>query len=307
MKAPFPINPHLTAIAIAYRNSRLIADGVLPRVPVSKQEFKYRLYALADGFTLPNTQVGRTSRPNQIEFGFTEASDFTRDYALDDPIPQADLDNAPDNYDPRAKSAEYVTNLVDLDREKRVADLVFAAGTYATANKATLSGTGQWSHASSNPIKAIMDALDSMVMRPNIAVFGRATFSALIQHASIVKAFNGNSGDTGIATRQFLASLFELEEVFVGEGWLNTAKKGQTASMARVWGKHAAFIFRDSLADASRGTTFGFTAQFGDRVSGNIPDENIGMRGGEFIRVGESVKELVTATDLGYFFQNAVA
>ena len=35
--APFPIDPELTAIAIAYRNGRMIADEVLPRVPVGKQ------------------------------------------------------------------------------------------------------------------------------------------------------------------------------------------------------------------------------------------------------------------------------
>ncbi|HCF5482095.1 TPA: phage capsid protein, partial [Pseudomonas aeruginosa] len=30
--APFPIDPELTAIAIAYRNGRMISDEVLPRV-----------------------------------------------------------------------------------------------------------------------------------------------------------------------------------------------------------------------------------------------------------------------------------
>ena len=40
-KAPFPIIPELTGIAIAYRNRAMIADLVLPRVtPVSKEEFK---------------------------------------------------------------------------------------------------------------------------------------------------------------------------------------------------------------------------------------------------------------------------
>ena len=36
-------------------------------------------------------------------------------------------------------------------------------------------------------------------------------------------------------------------------------------------------------------------------------DPNIGLRGGQRVRVGESVKELVTAPDLGFFFENAVA
>ncbi|MFV9531212.1 hypothetical protein ACNUIM_32135 [Pseudomonas aeruginosa] len=66
--APFPIDPELTAIAIAYRNGRMIADEVLPRVPVGKQEFKYWKYDLAQGFTVPETLVGRKSKPNEVEF-----------------------------------------------------------------------------------------------------------------------------------------------------------------------------------------------------------------------------------------------
>ncbi|MGV8796604.1 hypothetical protein ACV373_31930, partial [Pseudomonas aeruginosa] len=60
--APFPIDPELTAIAIAYRNGRMIADEVLPRVPVGKQEFKFWKYDLAQGFTVPETLVGRCGR-----------------------------------------------------------------------------------------------------------------------------------------------------------------------------------------------------------------------------------------------------
>ena len=60
---PFPITPAMTAVAIAYRNPRLIADEVLPRVPVPLQEFKYLKYTLEDGFTIPDTKVGRKSAP----------------------------------------------------------------------------------------------------------------------------------------------------------------------------------------------------------------------------------------------------
>ena len=86
-KANFQINPALTAIAIAYRNRRLIADEVLPRVGVGKQEFKYRKYDLSEGFTVPNSRVSRTSRPNQVEFSAKELTDSTEDFALDAPVP----------------------------------------------------------------------------------------------------------------------------------------------------------------------------------------------------------------------------
>lgn len=307
-RAPFPIQPELTAIAIGYRNRRLIADDVLPRVPVGKQEFKYLKHAMAEGFTIPDTKVGRTSQPNKVEFSATETTDATKDFGLDDPIPQSDIDNAPPNYDPLGRAVEGLTDLILLDREKRAADLVFAAGNYAAANKVTLAGADQFSDfVGSDPIGTIMDALDAMVMRGNIMVIGRPAFSKLIRHPKIVKAVHGNSGDSGIARREDIAALFELEAVFVGEAFLNTAKKGQAVSLSQVWGKHLSLIYRDRLADANRGTTFGLTAQFGSRIAGATPDRNIGLRGGQMVRTGESVKELITANDLGYFIQNAVA
>lgn len=308
MKAPFPIQPDLTAVAIAYRNGRMIADDVLPRVTVGKQEFKYTKSELAEGFTQHDDTVGRKSKPNQVSWSGTEVTASTDDHALDDPVPQADIDNAPAGQDPRLKSVEFTTNLIVLNREVRTANLVFDPNQYATPNKTTLSGTSQWSDfANSDPVSAILNALDSMVMRGNILTLGRAVATKLFTHPKICKAVFGNNTDAGIVSREQIAQLFELDAVFVGEGWVNTAKRGQTPNMQRVWGKHASLLYRDTLADASRGTTFGFTAQFGTRIAGSIEDKDIGMRGGQRVRAGESVKEVITAPDLGYLFQSAVA
>ena len=309
MKAPFPITAALTAIAIAYRNPRLIADDVLPRVPVGLQVFKYRKFALADGFTVPDTKVGRTSKPGQVEFGFTEVEASTKDYALDDPIPNADVDNAPQGYDPVGRATENITDLIALDREIRVAAAVFNAANYGAVNKVQLAGNDQWdqyAQAASDPIEDIMTALDSMIMRANIMVLGNGVASALRRHPRILKAYNGSTGDTGIVPMAFIKDLFELEAIAVGQGWVNTAKKGQAAVLARVWGNHCSLIYRDSLAGTQDRVSYGVTAQWGDRVAGSISDPDIGMRGGQRVRVGESVEEVILANDLGYFIQDAI-
>lgn len=306
-KYPFILTPELTAVAIAYKNKAMIADQVLPRVPVGSRSFKYSAYPIGESFTIPDTKVGRKGKPNQVEFSATEQTASVDDYALDDAIPNDDIESAPANYDPKGRAVEQITNLIELDREVRAANLVFNPANYGTNNKIVLSGSSQFSDPTSDPIKVIMDALDSMVMRPNIMTIGRAAFSALIRHPKIVKAVLGNAGDSGIARREDIAALFELEGVFVGESFINTARKGQPINMQRVWGKHLSLIYRDQLADSRSGTTFGFTAQYGDRVGMEAPDGDIGMRGGIMVRSGESVKELITAPDLGYFIQNIIA
>lgn len=313
--APFPITPEMMAITIAYRNTKLIADDVLPRVPVGTQEFKYPTYTKAESFTVPDTKVGRKSAPNEVEFSAVETTAKCDDYGLDDPVPQEDIDNAEavsrltgKAYDPLGRANEGLTDLIMLAREIRTAGLVFTAANYPVGNKATLSGTSQWSdYVNSDPAGAIMAALDALIFRPNIMVVGRAVYTKLIMHPKIVAAIFGNNQSAGIVARQQLATLFELDAIYVGEGWVNTAKKGQTPALARVWGKHCSLLYRDLRADTRGGTSFGYTAQWGSRIAGALPDAKIGMRGGQRVRVGESVKELITASDLGYMFENAVA
>ncbi len=311
--APFPTRPDYTAIAVAYRNERLIADDVAPRHPVGAKEFKYFKYRLADGFTIPDTKVGRKSAPNQVEFGADEGTASVEDHGLDDPIPQDDIDAAKNipNYDPMADTTLMLTDTILLAREKRVADLVFDDTQYAAGNKVTLAGNDRWdvNHADSDPVADILAGLDACVMRPNIMTIGRLAWTKLSTHTKMAAAVFKQGSTSGIVTRQMVADLFELDEVLVGEAWINTAKKGQTPVMARCWGKHCALLYRDKLAKPQqRGRmTFAVTGQFGGRIAGTIPDPKIGLKGGQMVRVGEQVKELITANDLGYFLKTVIS
>ncbi|MBN0105652.1 phage capsid protein, partial [Pseudomonas aeruginosa] len=131
---------------------------------------------------------------------------------------------------------EQTTNLILLDREARTSKLVFNPNSYAAGNKRTLSGTDQWSDPASNPLPEITDALDSVILRPNIGVLGRRTATILRRHPKIVKAYNGTLGDEGMVPMAFLQELLELEAIYVGEARLNIARPGQNPSLIWAWG-----------------------------------------------------------------------
>ncbi len=306
---PFPINPKLTAIAIAYKNPdvALIADQVLPRTPTD-QEFKYLKYDLAAGFTVPDTRVGRKSVPTEVDFSATEIIDKVLDYGLDDIVPNEDIRADNQGIDPLGTATAYLTNLVNLARELRAANLVFNTASYGAGLYTTLAGTNQWSDTvNSDPVAAIGDALDVPIMRPNIAVFGQQAWTKLRRHPKIVQAIKNTNQGAGMVSREEFAEFFELQEVLIGQGLANTAKKGQTAVLSRVWGKHASFFYRDRAAGPQAGVTFGMTAQWGDKIAGNIDEPTIGLKGSQRVRSGEQLKEIITAPDVGYFFQNCVA
>lgn len=166
-----------------------------------------------------------------------------------------------------------------------------------------------------DPLSYILNLFDSMLIRPNTAVFGQATWTKLRTHPKIVAAVLNKSGGTGglnaagAANREAIAALLEIDNIFIGSSFSNTAKKGQTASYSRLWGKHASFIKLEKAVKNARSPlpTFALTAQWGDRVAGTIDAPRVGLEGSQIVRVGEHVKELITFQEAGYFVQNAVA
>ena len=314
---PFVIVPSLSAIAVAYKQARLIADAVLPRVGVNTQVFRYLKYGVADQFQMPDTTVGRKSAPNQIDWSSSEQQAAAVDQGLDAPVPNSDIlaweqarqvgTGLVSQASPEARATQLVMQTVQNRREWRAANAVFNLANYGAANKATLSGAGQWSdYTNSDPIPVMLAAFDSMIMRPNNMVMGRLVATKLRSHPKVCKAVFGNNTDAGIVPLRALADLLELEDIHVGDAWVNTAAPGQAAVLGRAWGKHCVAYCRNVDAGPDGGVTFGYTGQWGPQIAGEIVDPDVGLRGGKRIRAGESVVELITANDLGYMWANAV-
>ncbi len=316
MKFPFAPSPQYTAIALAYANKELIADAILPRMTVTERSFKWDLHTKSEMFTIPSTLIGRKGVPNEVEFTAVEQSASVNDYGLGFVVPREDIDAAASKpgLDPLGKHTEGTTELILLDREKRVADKLFNADTYAAGNKVTLSGNDQWSafaQAASDPVEDILAAFEGMLMRPNVAVFGSQVWYQLRRHPKILAAIyptGSNATTGGIATLNQVKEVLEIPTIHIGTAFVNTAKPGQTASYSRIWGKHAAFLHLNPLAGLrGNGISFGATAEYGTRIAMTREDPDIGLRGGVRGKVGESLVELITAPDCGYFFENAVA
>ena len=306
---PFPVDARLTGIALAYSNKNLIADEVLPRVQVGGETFTYMRYKRDQQFTIPNTLVGRKGRPNEVEFGATQEAGKVDDYGLDDVIPNDDIRTAPNGYDPVGQATQGLTDLILLDREVRVARLVFNPETYPTGNKEQLTAGDRWDDPDSDPVEQIMDILETPLARPNVAVFSQKVYDRLRKHPKIVAAANaggGNAAVGGVVSRAALASVLEIERILVGQAYVNSAKPGQDPTLERTWGNHAAFLHINRLANNRQGLTFGFTAQWQDRFSGQIAEQVTGLRGATRVRVGESVGEIITAPDVGYLVQDAI-
>ncbi|WP_319775498.1 capsid protein [Breoghania sp.] len=316
-RRPFVVDPVLTSIAIGYSNpaQAMIADRVLPRVSVGGEAFKWTEFPLGEAFTVPETEVGRKGQVNQVEFSGEERDGSVRDYGLDAPVPQSDIDVAAaaraqgrSNYDPEQHATVMLTKLVELDREVRVATRVQDPASYAAARRVALAGTDKLSdYANSDPIGVLDAAIDgTLIYRANTLVMGQPVWAKIKRHPKLVNAVKGNLTEEGIITKEQLADLLDIKEVLVGEAFVNTARPGQEAVLARAWGNSISALYIDPTARPEGEITYGFTAQFGTRVAGRIEDEDIGLQGGHRIRSGERIREVICAQDVGYLIQTPI-
>lgn len=308
--SPFPISKDLSSIALAFENKRFIADEALPRFPVDQMNYSYALYDFEEGFRLVDDAVGRRSRVNEVEFHAKEVESKTLDHALDDVVPGYDTAQYRGSGNRlHARTAERITNMIALNREKRVADLLFNQSIYPDENKLVLSGTDSWTDFdNSDPVEIITEALDTPVMRPNTAVIGRKLYSPLSRHPVIMKSVNATSGDKGVATRQAIANLFELDNLFVGEGfYVERPNSSLARTPLRLWGASMALYYLDQIGGPNENPSFGFTAEYDNRVVGKFFDNLVGARGAWRIRVSESVDEQISAPRLGYLIEDPIA
>ena len=311
-------DPQRTGISLAYTNKQLIADEVLPRVQVGQHEFAWNRFPLANRFTIPDTIMGRSGEANTVEFGITRETGMVEDHGLGCNTPQIDVEQGQlIGYNPLDGNALMLTELLLLRHEKSVADKVFNLNTYPAANRATLSGTSQFSHASSTPYDTIMNALESVLMRPNLIVLNRPGLVALRKHpqitAMVATTGSGNSETSNAAgkpaTNEQLAELFEVDRVIAGNSRVNTAGFGETPSLAPCWGKHMAMLHVNPNVVSAVGQqiTFGFVAEKGTRAAYSEFEPRKGRDGSTYQRVAETKKPIICASDVAYFLQDIIA
>ena len=313
MPAVFTQIGELQAVAEMYQNDNHIADLILPRVRVNSTTYRFKRYPTESRFTLPQTLVGRMSTPRRIQDRWKEDSGVIKDYGLDHPIPMQDMRDARANgVDMRLSATNYLTQLVKLDREIRVANMVFDVANYASGLSATLGAGTQFSDASSSPLTVIGDALLEPLVRPNIMVLGVDSWKNLRRHPEIIEAIRGvsfgNAAQKGFVTNAQVADLFDLDRVLVGDARVNTAGVGLTPSYSRVFNDSCALLhINGSVASPlDQIVTWGYTVEFETIVAGQIEDADLGLHGGVRVRVGESVNEQLVAPSAGYLFLDTV-
>lgn len=306
------INRPLTNISVAFMQdaNEYVADKVFPRVPVDKKSDSYFIYdkeAFARAIAAPRSGATQSAGGG---YDVSTATYNCLQKSFHKDVPQDVAANMDAPLSAERDATEFVSRALLLQREVDFANKFFAAS--AWTNSATLSGTTQWSHASSDPINAVKAAIRTVqkacLVKPNTMVVGPEVFDYLAEHPDLVDRYKYTDAKT--LTSEMIAKLFGIDRLLVGEGVQITSVEGQTDTTGYIFGKHAMLVYaapRPSLLMPSGGYTFTWNA-FGNEYGAKIDKFNMReLNNAQRIEGDMAYDMKIVAPDCGYFFTDAVA
>ncbi len=316
------IDRAMTNISVAYLQdaSAFIADKVFPIVPVRRQSDVFYVYNKGD-FMRDEAQVrGAGTESAGGDYGVAASDPYhCRKHAFHYDVTEEERANYDEPLNADTDATEFVSQKMLIRREMEWASKFFKTGVWGTEITGATSNpsSGQaikWNLATSNPILDITNAAVQMASetgyRPNTLVLSPFAFNALKNHEDILDRIKYTQ--KGIVTTDLLATLFEVQHVYVAWSVVNSAAKGATDSVSFIMGKHALLCYANpspALRKPSAGYIFAWTGLEGAGAYGNrivrLPMDVLGL-GTERIEGEIAFDAKKICGDLGVFFKDIV-
>lgn len=315
------IDRALTNMSVAYIQdaNNFIADKVFPIVPVKRQADLYYIYEAGDFFRDEARVRGAISESAGGDYDLKSDTYYCKKYAFHKDVSPEERVNYDEPLDADKDAQIFVTQKMLIRREVEWASSFFRPGVWSNEISGVESSPSDnqavyWNLDTSNPINDITTASVKMAsrtgFRPNTLVLSPYVFNALKNHYDVLDRVKYT--ETGVVTTSLLASLFEVDNVYVAWGVVNSAAKGESNNIDFIMGKNALLCYSNpnpSLRSPSAGYIFAWTGLEGAGAYGNrivrIPMDMLGL-GVERIEGEIAFDAKKVSDELGVFFKDIV-
>lgn len=314
----------LTNISTAYIQSstKFMSTQAFPVVAVDKQSDLYYTYTKNDWFRDEAQRRADNTESAGSGYGLSTDSYRCDVWAFHKDVGDQTRANADNPIKPDTEATQFVTQRLMLRQEIQWVSDYFAAGVWGTDVDGVAGAPGagefkQWNdYAASDPIEDMEEAKEVVLgttgFELNTLVLGYQVYRQLKHHPDIIDRIKYTTGVTGrTVTPELLAAMFDIDRVLISKAIKATNEEGATGAYSFTHGKHAlamhvapnpglmtpsaGYVFTWRGVSEGLGTDIGisrFRMQHlkSDRVEGQVAFDN-----------------KVVATDLGYFFNGAVA
>jgi len=303
------VDPILSNVARGYSNSAFVGNALFPSVPVQQRGGKIISFG-KEAFMTYATGRAPGADTRRIQIGYTAGSYALEQFSLEALVPfelQEEAQAVP-GINLASGAIRTVQDIIALRLEQAQATLATTAGSYAAANKTTLSGTSQWSDLTtgvSDPIKDIEVAKEAIRtacgLRPTVIVMGALVASKLRQHPKILDRIKYTGRD--VPTTELFGALFGVKQVLIGDAIQAT----DAGVFSDVWGKFVVVAYADpgSIADPSR-PSYGYTYRLGGFPIVEQPYQDRNAKSWIY-PVTDEVAPVLAGAEAGYLISAAVA
>lgn len=228
----------LTDLAHGYAPKGFIVPGLLPSISVGRLSGKIPNAGTSHLRLVSSVVFGKSKAPS-IDITFSTDKSFEiEDHALENFVSRNDVDKWGDETSYKQIVNDSLSNALLLGREKAIADTL--RSTSLITQNTTLVGDDQWDKTTStvlDVLKVARKAIHSAVKgKANVAIMGSDVYDALICHPELMDALGFKFNRAGELNDVELARALRVEKVFVGDCYYESAKEGQTSSLASIWG-----------------------------------------------------------------------
>jgi hypothetical protein len=323
------IDHYLTDMAIAWSQDQtnFVAGRVFPTIPVAKASDNYVIYD--KGYFFRDEMAVRPlgGRPKKVGFETSKGRYFIEEEALETAVDDRERENADQPLDPDVSSQMLLTTQALIHRDRLWAESYFKTGVWTInwtgAEKAAAKAKEeeekfeflQFDQTGSEPVEFFdqrrIDIGSKTGYPPNKIVLGADTYRVLKNHPAILERIKYTQ--KGIVTLDILAELFDVDEVLVPLGVINTAGEGVANEVNYIVGRKAALLVYAAPAPTiqapSGGYSFAWTGLLpgvANAFGGVIERGREELAHTDVFQVRTAFTQGITAPDLGEFFNNCV-
>ncbi|HEX7334224.1 MAG TPA: hypothetical protein VF290_22150 [Pyrinomonadaceae bacterium] len=310
------VNRPLTNASTAYvqTDDKFVATQVFPTVPVEKQSDLITTYNKNDFFRDEAQPRADGDQSAGSGYGTSNTPYACIVYALHKDIGPQVRRNADPERDLDREATLWLTQRMLIRQEKQWVDDGFKTGVWAN----DVTPASLWSDFTSSDIIEDMETGKETILintgqEANKAVFGYKVFRKAKNHPDILDRIKYTTQTTGrTVTPQLLAAMFDLDQVLVAKSVIATNREGETAVYDFTHGKHALLLHTPD-APGLLTPAAGYTLSWREISQGMGADiaitrERIPLtNGADRVEAQVAFDNKILGTDLGYFFNGAVA
>jgi len=306
------IDAALTDLSVRFSQSEdmFVANKVFPSVKVPHKSDLYYTYPREYWFRTDAELRGPGAESAGSGYETSTDSYNCDVFALHKDIDDQTRANADAQITLDRDATEFVTSHLLQRREQAFVTEYFAGTVWGT----DVTPTNLWDdYAMGDPIGDLRTGIITMAQetakKPNKLVLGPQVWDKLQDHPDFLDRIKFTQ--KGIVGTDLLAEMLGLDEVLIPWSVKNTAAEGATAVYDFNFGKNALLVHvakSPGLNTASAGYTFQWSGLFGGGSNGiRIKRFRLERNASDRIEAEEALDQKVVSTELGYFFDGAVA